>query len=194
VHVADANGPSGSITLPFTVVQDYSIGNFSAASQTIGPGQSITYNLSVSPVGAAYGNAITLNCSVFPAFSGTCTFSPNPVSPLSSATSAAVVMTVTAPSTTGQLQRPAGRNLYSMWLLLVGALAWSGGRKRRRLISLRLGMLTMLLFSLLSCGGGSNGGTTPPTQGTPVTYTLTVTGSPASISQPAGSSVTLIVQ
>ncbi len=200
LNVADANGgPSGSITLPFTVVQDYSIGNFSAASQTIGPGQSITYNLSVSPVGAAYSNAITLNCSVFPAFSGTCTFSPNPVSPLSDATSAGVVMTVTAPSTSAHLWPPPARSFYSWWLAVVGILTCGSGRKRLGTISVhlgivRMGMMMALLFFLLSCGGGSNGGITPPTQGTPATYTITVTGSPASISQPAGSSVTLIVQ
>ncbi len=204
ITVKDANSsaPSNSVKLPFTVAQDYVIANISAASQTITAGQSITYNLSVAPVGAAYSKAVTLSCSA-PLFTGSCTFSPNPTSPLGDSTPEAIVMTVTTPSATSQLWTPGGRGRpwregawsYAAWLALAAAMLWSTAGGRRRNQALLVGLAFALLLSL-SCGGGSNGGSTLPgttPQGTPITYTITVAGSPPSISQPAGSAVTLIV-
>jgi uncharacterized membrane protein len=202
VNVQDASGtPSHSLTLPLTVVQDYSIGDFSSTSQTVSVGQSITYNLAVLPVGAAYNNAVTLSCIITPLFAGACTFSPNPAGPLSNATSAAVVMTVTTQTTNGRLLRPGAKSnswLYAVWLALPAVVVW-GARSRRRCNPAALvGFALAVLFLLPSCGGGSNGssGPTGNAQGgtLPGTYTINVAGSPASISQPGGSSVTLIVQ
>jgi len=202
ITVKDSSGaPTTSLAVPFTVAQDYVIANLSAASQTITAGQSITYNLSVAPVGAAYSKAVTLGCSA-PLFTGSCTFSPNPTSPLSNSTAEAVVMTVTTPSATAQLWAPGGKVSpwsyaawsYAAWLTLAAAIVWSKAGGRRRSLAVFVGLAFALLF-LLSCGGGSNGGSTPPgttTQGTPITYTITVVGSPTSISQPFGSKVTLI--
>lgn len=198
ITVKDSSGaPTASLTLPFTVAQDYVIETPPASSQTITAGQSITYNLSVAPVGAAYSKAVTLSCSA-PLFTGSCTFSPNPTSPLSNSTAEAVVMTVTTPSATAQLWVPGGKASrwpYLGWLALAAAMVWSAARGRRRSPALLVGLAFALLF-FLSCGGGSNGGSSPPgttTQGTPITYTITVVGSPTSISQPFGSTVTLIV-
>jgi hypothetical protein len=198
VKDATGGGPTTSLKLPYTVAQDYVIANLSAASQTITAGQSITYNLSVAPVGAAYGKAVTLSCSA-PLFTGSCTFSPNPTSPLSNSTPEAVVMTVTTPSATAQLWAPGGKARpwpYAAGLALAVAIVWSKAGGRRRSPALLVGLASALLF-FLSCGGGSNGGSTtlPGTtpQGIPITYTITVVGSPTSISQPFGSTVTLIV-
>ncbi len=199
VKDATSGGPTTSLKLPYTVAQDYVINvSPSAASQTITAGQSITYNLSVAPVGAAYSKAVTLSCSA-PLFTGSCTFSPNPTSPLSNSAAEAVVMTVTTPSATAQLWAPGGKRSpwsYAAGLALAAAIVWSkAGGRRRRSLAMFVGLAFALLF-LLSCGGGSNGGSSPPgttTQGTPITYTITVVGSPASISQPFGSTVTLIV-
>ena len=80
-----------------------------------------------------------------------------------------------------------------------GIVVWGVGRRQRRTHRGLLGPVLALLFLLLSCGGGgSNGGTTTtqtqPGGGLPVTYTITVTGSPASLSQPDGATATLTVQ
>jgi len=152
------------VTLPFTVAQDYSIGDFSSTSQTVSVGQSITYNLAVLPVGAAYNNAVTLSCIITPLFAGACTFSPNPAGPLSNATSAAVVMTVTTQTTNGRLLRPGAKSnswLYAVWLALPAVVVW-GARSRRRCNPAALvGFALAVLFLLPSCGGGSNGSSGP---------------------------------
>lgn len=200
--VADPSGqPSQNLTLPFAIVQDYAIGNFSPATQTISAGQSITYNFSVLPVGATYNNTVMLSCGFSPTYAGSCSFSPNPAGPLSDSTSASVVVTVSTPGASGQMRPPARSFswLYAVWWAVPGIVVWGVGRKRRRTHRGLLGAALALLFLLLSCGGGgSNGGTTttqtPPGGGIPVTYTITVTGSPASLSQPDGATATLTVQ
>lgn len=200
--VADASGePSQNLTLPFAIVQDYAIGNFSPPSQTVSAGQSITYNFSVLPVGASYSGTVMLSCAFSPTYAGTCSFSPNPAGPLSDSTSASLVMTVSTPGTSGQM-RPRGESapwLYAVWWSVPGIVVWGVGRRQRRTHRGLLGPVLALLFLLLSCGGGgSNGGTTTtqtqPGGGLPVTYTITVTGSPASLSQPDGATATLTVQ
>ncbi len=202
IHVQDAGAsgtPAQSVTLPFTVVQDYVIANLSSASQTITAGQSITYNLSVSPVGASYSNPVTLGCTIVPTLAGSCAFSPNPSELQSGA--AAVVMTITTQTPSAQLRPRRDNRLYGIWIVIAGAAVCGAGgirrRKHRSRDSALLAFAIGLLFSSFSCGGGgSNGGTTPPggTTGVPITYTITVVGSPASISQAGGASVTLIVQ
>jgi peptidoglycan/LPS O-acetylase OafA/YrhL len=204
VVTQDTSGaPSHSLSIPLTITQDYILGNVSPTTQTVSVGQSTTYNLSVLPVGAAYSNAVTLSCTVAPLFVGTCALSPNPVDPLSNSTSAAVVMTVTTQTTNAQLWRPGANRwpwLYAVWLALPGIAVWAArGKPRRRGPAILLGLTIALLFSLTSCGaGGTNGGSTGPGgdgSGTlPGTYTVTVVGTPASLSQPGGSSVTLTVQ
>lgn len=199
VTVQDITGsPSRSVTLPFTVVQDYAIGGFAETSQTISVGQSITYNLSVNPVGAAYGGKVKLNCAVAPAFAGSCTFSPNPVGPLSNATAVAVVMTIATQNSSAQLA-PDKRKTGLWFLALIGipAIVISSGLRNTRTRGFFCLLLIALSLVLVSCGSGSNGGNDPgnPLGGTqPGTYTITVTGTPPSLSQPAGSSVTLVVQ
>ncbi|MGB8731650.1 MAG: hypothetical protein WCC99_10425 [Candidatus Sulfotelmatobacter sp.] len=202
INVQDSSGtPNHSVTIPFTVIQDYNIANLSAISQTISAGQSITYNLSVSPVGGSYSNPVTLSCKVSPSLAGSaCSFSPSPAELQSGP--AAVVMTVTTQTASGQVWLPrakAGPWLYAMWLVLAAVVVWGTAGRRRWSQALLLAFVFCLIIYLPSCGGaGQNGGSSNPggntTQGIPVTYTITVLGSPASISQPNGASVTLIVQ
>lgn len=190
INTQDTSGtPTNTFTVQITVQQDYSLGNFSPLSASVTPGQSASYNFSVLPVGAAYNGSITLNCSVFPTFAGSCTFSPNP------AATGNVLMTV---STQSSGMAPArGKHLA---LLLAISLALPGivlKRRTRRHAPVLFGFLLALALFLLSCGGGQNGGSSGGGGGsgtTLATYTITVTGSPASISQPNGAQVTLIVQ
>jgi hypothetical protein len=191
-----SNTPSQSLTLPFTVTQDYDIVNLSAPSQTISAGQSITYNFSVAPVGASFSNPVALTCSLAPALTGsTCAVSPTPVSLLSGAS--ATVMTVTTQAPSSRLNSPgmrAGPWLYALWLGLPAVLICGARARRRSSSALICLFLIALLLYLSSCGGGSNGSTTTVSTGTPVPYSITVVGSPPSIIQPNGVSVTLIVQ
>jgi hypothetical protein len=89
INTQDVTGaPSHDFSISLTVVQDYTIGNFSPASQSVSVGQPASYNFSVLPVGAAYSNVVTLSCAVTPLFVGSCALSPNSVGPLSNSTSA----------------------------------------------------------------------------------------------------------
>jgi len=197
VKVQDMSGtPSQSISLPFAVAQDYTI-SIAQTSQTITAGQSITYNLSAQPVGASYTNPITLNCSA-PQLPGTCSIAPNPLTLSSGAASA--VMTVSTQAASSQLRPRAPTPwLYALWCGWFAALAISAAKPGLRSFphyhgrpALLVVMFT-LLFWLSSCGGGSNGSNSITSTGAPVTYTITVTGSPASIAQPGGATVSLIV-
>ena len=204
VNSQDANGLATSVTIQMTIAQDYAIQNLSPLTQNIAAGQQATYNLTVAPLGASYSGTITLQCSIFPALQGSCSFTPATVGPLTNSTSAAAVMTVTTQAASGSLRRradsltpgrpPAGQGpsrFSAAWLAALGVVLlgrWSRGR------GVRLALALGILFFLPSCGGVSTGGGGGGSTGTTiVTYTITVTGTPPSFSQPTGSSVTLLV-
>ncbi|MGA8764281.1 MAG: hypothetical protein WB562_15545, partial [Candidatus Sulfotelmatobacter sp.] len=189
INTADISGaPSNTFPIQLTVAQDYILGNFSPGSATISAGGSASYNFSVLPVGSAYNGSITLQCSIAPVFSGSCTFSPNP------ATTASGNVLMTVQSQAGGMAATAGKE--SAWAFALGlavpGIVMLGSRSRRRR-GLPLGFVLALLLFLLSCGSGSNGGASQQRL-TSGTYTITVTGTPVSLSQPQGSGVTLIVQ
>ncbi len=193
INTADASGePSNTFNIQLTVAQDYILSAPSPSSATISAGGSASYNLSVLAVGATYSGSVSLNCAVFPTFAGTCMLTPNPAT----TSSGNVLMTVQ--SQAGGVA-PVRRNRtlldLAVALALPGILLLGGGpRRARRGV---LGFLIALFLLLTSCGGGSNGGGGDGggSHGTTLTtYTLTVTGTPASISQPNGASATLIVQ
>ncbi len=198
--VTDSSGqPTQNLSLPITVVQDYALGDFSPPSQTINAGGSATYNFSVLPVGASYNNSVTLSCTIAPPMSGgSCSISPNPVvGPVTSATSTSATLTVTTQAASSQVRTPlTGPSwLYAIWIFVPVIVTCSARSRHRRTLAPRLGLALVILFSLSSCSSsGSNGGTNPGGNTNPTTYTITVIGSPASISQPAGSAVTLTVQ
>jgi len=204
--VTDSSGqPTQILPLPLTVIQDFTVGSLTpSATQTITAGQSVSYNLSVLPVGSSFANAVTLSCSGAPAIS-LCSFSPNPVTPGTS--SAAVVMTISTTSSSASLfqQRPdraVFSSSYALWLALP-ALALLGNRGRRTKhakLTLRASLLGLflLVFLLPSCGGGGSnggdGGSGGQQQGTkPGTYTINVTGASGTLSHAAPSTVTLVV-
>src|SRR5208283_2906968 len=110
VTVTDSSGqPTHSLALPLTVIQDFTIGTVTPATQTVSAGQSATYNFSVlpAPTGGVFPDAVTLSPSMScPGLS--CSFTPSTVTPGSSA--AAVLMTVTA-SSSASLAAPSSRRL-----------------------------------------------------------------------------------
>jgi hypothetical protein len=164
----------------------------------------------VLPVGVSFANAVTFSCSGAPVIS-LCNFTPNPVTPGNSA--AAVVMNITTTSNSASLYPPRPDRavfFYALRLALPGlVLLVTRRRKEHTRFTLPAFLLGLLLLALLlpSCGGGGrNGGGTDGVggggggggggqqQGTqPGTYTITVTGTSGTLSHPAPSTITLIV-
>jgi len=186
--------------------QDFTLSGAPAA--TISPGQSATYNLSVTPVDGL-NQTVALSCSGAPSES-TCTVSPASVT-LNGSSASSFAVKVTSTAASGLTPRPrttppfkGGR---SPWLL-VGLLTLAGmvGLARRRpqatAVRLRLGLVTVGLLVLLAlgmaaCGGGGGGAsiTTPSNPGTPAgTYSLVVAGTATSGSATVTHNVTLTLQ
>jgi hypothetical protein len=200
--VTDSSGqPSQTLTLPLTVIQDFTLGTLTPGTQTITPGQSASYNFSVLPVGAAFANSVTLSCSGGPAIS-LCSFTPSSVTPGNS--SAAVVLKITTTASSANLVSPGPGRValfYALWLALPGlALLGTRGRGRKRAkLALPASLLGLFLLALLlpSCGGGTGngggGGIGGQQQGTqPGTYTITVSGTSGILVHQA-STITLVV-
>ncbi len=199
IKTTDPLGPSHTFTVALTVGQDFVVTS-STTSQTVNAGQTTgPYNLTILPVGSSFNAAVTLACSGLPALSQ-CAFAPSsPVTPGNSA--ATVVMTIsTTPATTAS-RSPGGfgSNLYAMWLLLPGALAWSFMQRKPGNRKVRIWTLiaTLLLLGVLaSCSGVSSAGGGHGQAGTPSgTYKITVTGTSAGTPADAGQStqVSLVV-
>jgi hypothetical protein len=201
INTQDAMGaPSHTWTMALTVMQDFTLGSLTPATQTTTPGGSASYNFSVLPVGASFTNAVTLSCSGTPVIS-LCSFTPNPVTPGNN--SAAVVLKITTTHSSASLSpRGQGRPVlfYALWLALPAlALLRTGGRGRKSaklIVPASLLGLFLLLLALPSCGGGAGNGSGigSQQQGTqPGTYAITVTGASGTLSHQATSTVTLIV-
>lgn len=180
-------------------------------TQTINAGQAATYTLSLSPV-SGFNQAVSLTCSGLPTGS-TCVITPPAVTlDGTNAVSATVLVQTTArtSSSAAAMGRgwPAARvNLRPLvcvfshvaWLLvciLLGRLF--RGIRLRPALPAALGMLAVG-FTLISCGGAGNNGTTAtPVQSSPALSSVTlnpvrvVGGSPStgtvSLSAPAPSS------
>ena len=198
IHDAGASGiPSQSLTLPFTVIQNFILGSLTPSTQTISAGQSANYNFSVLPVGASFSDAVSFSCSGGPTVS-LCGFTPGTVTPGNS--SAAVVMSMSTTAAASSSSR-AGR-LYALLLGLPGVallgIRRHGRRRRKPSQVFCLFSLFLLALSLVSCGGGgSNGGGSGgggggggggQQQGTqPGTYTIIVTGTSGTLSHAAAS-------
>jgi sugar lactone lactonase YvrE len=138
------------------------------ASQTVQPGGSTTFNVSVASSGGTFTNPVALTVSGLPA-GATGSFSPSSITPGSeSATSTLTVQTGTG---TQQTARNSAWPLAAPVLAAVG-LFFVPGKRRRRWITLGALLLASLgtLTALSGCGGGFS--FVQPSQ----TYTLTITG------------------
>jgi len=194
-----AGAPSRSVTIAFTVLQDFTLSALTPSSQTIAPGQSASYNFSVLPIGASFTGTVGLSCSGGPTIS-LCRFTPSSVTPGTSA--AAVVFAISTTSSTANLAVPgpgAATIFYALMLALPGICLLGVRRGGREKLVLPTSMMVLFLVALLaSCGGGGSnggggGGSGGQQQGTqPGTYKITVTGTSGTLSHQA-SAVTLIV-
>jgi hypothetical protein len=161
---------------------DFSISS-TKPSQSVSPGQSAAYALSVAPVGG-FSQAISLACSGAPQTS-ICTVTPSSVTPSgSSAVNATVNVTTVAPSAGGmpRLNPPGfGHRLPGIpaAMLLLLALGLAARCRRARTWA---GPVLLAAILLVSCGGGSSsGGGGQSNPGTPAgTYKITITGTSGS--------------
>jgi len=200
VNSEDVSGaPNAAWTIALTVLQDFTVGSLTPATQTITPGGSANYNFSVLPVGASFTGTVNLSCSGAPVISF-CSFTPNPATPGNN--SAAVVMTISTSSSAGLAApgRVTAAICCALWLALPGLAVLATGERRRRHAKpvLLVSLLGVFLLALLipSCGGGGSngGGGGGQQQGTqPGTYTITVSGNSGTLTHQAPATVTLIV-
>jgi hypothetical protein len=159
----------------------------SPSSNSIAPGSTASYILTISPLGGSFASAVQLACSGLPAQTS-CSLSPSSVTPgtnnvtstLSIRTTASVAAVVPfRPSRTGPM--------LAVWIQLqgiglFGMILFAPKRPTRKLLPLFfLVLLTMALISMTGCAGGT--GIAPPSQPgtTPGTYTITVTGTSGSL-------------
>jgi hypothetical protein len=198
INTADIAGqPTANVGIPLTILsqQDYQIGAITIApgsSASVSAGGSASYNLNVVPVGADYSGNITLGCAISPATTTiSCLFKPASVKPGNQTTP--VVMTVSTQARSGAQSAWFGRIAgLGLLLPLVGLFRWRGSRGCRRLAASGLLLFTLSCGGGASGGGGGGGGTgTGGTQSG--IYTITVTGTPASLSEPGGQSAQLQV-
>jgi len=133
--------------------------------QTISPGTAATYSLVLNENTGAPGKPITLSClqSTLPP-NATYAFNPSTITPGAQAVS--FTLTITVPSGSASLQRPAGTRLlfYGAFAPLAGILLAGIGRRNRRRSKrqgwLWLAGLCMVLMLLNACGGGGSSGST----------------------------------
>jgi uncharacterized repeat protein (TIGR03803 family) len=171
------NAPGGSQSIPLSGVgEDFSL-TASSPSQTVSPGESASYSISVSPQGG-FNQKVQLGCSGTP--SGyTCSVSPATTT-LNGSASQTVMVAVTPAVMAAGLVTPAKAHplkSYGMWLALSGffGLAWIMPIRTRRRGYGSLCMLTLvcLLTILMPACGGANSSSPTPQAGS---YALTVTG------------------
>jgi len=184
-----------TVTATFDLTPDFSLSISDFTPNPISPGQSSTATVTAGAVGG-FGGAVSVTCSVqpSPSHAPNCSVSPNSITPGNTAT-----VTITTAPTTAQVL-PSGRPsgvFYALWLPVAGlALAGISFRsppQKKAKVSgfLFCALLVVGLVSQSACGGGGSsgggGGGTPPG-----TYTITVTGTSASLSH--STTVTLRVQ
>jgi protein gp37 len=152
------------------------------APQTTSPGGQAAYSLLLTENTGAPGQPIMLSClqSTLPP-GATCTFMPPTITPGPQAV--AFSLTVTVPTGTALLQKPAGTRLlfYGAFVPLVGILLAGVGRRNKRYLWLWLGGLCVFLILLNACGGSSNSAPKNPELGT---YNIKVQGTTAAQPNP----------
>ena len=169
------NGATGTSTVMVTAVVAPSFTISSAtAPQTVSPGGTATYSITLTPQNGAFTTAVSLTVSGLPT-GAKATFTPSSVTPGSAAASS--TLTIQTATTTATATNPG-------WPLAAPALAALGlfflpGKKRRRWIALSVLAFASLgaLSTLTACGGGFG------LRASATQYNITVTGSSGSVQQ-----------
>jgi hypothetical protein len=190
----DTTGSTQTVSLTGTG-QDFTLAaaSGSSSSQTISPGQTATYTLSLGAEGG-FNQSVSFSCAGAPSYS-TCTVSPSSQTPGSNVT---VSVATTGPSALSPRTLRPPRLPSPQALLVLAALLASiayalrvskQSRASWRTVFLSLAAALVLALSFAGCGGGSSSTSQTPTP--PGTSTLTVTGTVGSGSTALTHSATL---
>jgi hypothetical protein len=196
---ASFNASSTTVSQSFTITPGFFASMASTTPNVIisAPGGS-SQTSAVVEYSSRYSGTIGLTCSGAPS-EATCTITPSSVKATGTAgsTTASVVITTQAATTTGLRQRHGRRYFLAITGagLLFSLVLINGKQPRIRVMGLLL--LLTLVVVVPSCGGASSTPTTPspppPNPGTPTgTYNMTVTATSGSTVSTTG--FTLVVQ
>jgi hypothetical protein len=184
---------SAALALP---VFDFNLtpGTTASSSQTVVPGQAVTYALNLLPIGGAFTFPITLSATGLPP-GATTTFTPQVIT--IGASPATVAMTIQTTASSASLHR---RDLYGGGVLALSLLLPFSRWTRSRIRGMRpLTLCAALIFSLAAIGGLSGCGSGSGFFGKPPqTYTINVIGTAVGAGgatlQHSISAITLTVQ
>ncbi len=172
-------------TLTFSVMGapcDFSFSGAKPASDTVTPGGTANYQVTLQPVGAA-SSAVQLSCNI-PLAGATCQFTPNPATPASGGTKVAMTVSVPATASVRDFRGPA-RLAFSV--NIARGLAWFGlamlfgvavfvsainSETRRRAMIAICCVGAIVLLNIMAACGRSGGGGGDHGQ----TYVITITG------------------
>ncbi len=161
------------------------------APQTVSPGATANYSLSLNANTGNPTQPITLSClqsSLPPGAS--CTFSPSTITPSKSAVPFTLAVKVPSTAASVQMPRLLAPQLCFAFIPLAGVFLL--GKKLRNQRYLWLTLLGGILLALVACGGGGGGGSQSPSS---VTYKIQVQGATAAEPKPVTiTTATLTVQ
>ena len=183
--------------------EDFSL-TTASSTQTVSPGQTASYSLSLSPAGG-FNQTVQISCTGAPAGT-TCSASPS-LFTLNGSTPQTVTITVTPISAAASLTRPQfgpplGGAYYAVWCLgifglvmLVGLDTRYGERRRRWGQGIALVCLFWIAVTISGCGGGSSsGGSQAGIQAGTYNLTATANFASGSVTLTHTTKLTLIVQ
>lgn len=157
-----------------TAPDDFSFGSVNPASQTVNAGGTANYVISINPLGNA-GSPVAFSCSDLPV-GATCTFTPNPATPVAGGSSVALAIAVpasasvpfklTAPRLTAAPYRiPIVFSAFALIsLLLVPTRLF---RRHGFAVAFTCLAVVATLVSMSACSGGGSGGGGGGGQGQP---------------------------
>ncbi len=175
---------------------DFSL-NSAPGSDTVQPGSTANYNLTVSSVGGTFASAVKLTCAGLPAQT-TCSLSPGTVTPGANGTTSTLSITTSGSSAQVlPVGSSRGTALYAVWIPLpvIGLFAVALAKPKRSAVKpIMLGLPALMMMALVlmtACAGGT--GIAQTQTGTAAgTYTITVTGASGNLQHTMN--VTLVVQ
>lgn len=166
--------PTGIGTQSVTIVPAPSAAQ--PAPQTVSPGGTANFSVSLNANTGSPHQAITLSClqSSLPA-GATCTFTPPTITPSSSPVP--FTLAVSVPAGSASLKKPGGfwhaSPMYAAFIPLAGFLLLGAKTRNRQRRSGWLVLLCVLLVALVACGGGGGGSSLSTS---PVPYTIRLQG------------------